>query len=97
MDKSSQETTTSVFIKILDKGFSINVPVSQEKLYREGYEALLARIGQHSKTHLPVEAVALASLDSIVALQRAQNQLKVLIGALEKQMDELDATLLEAL
>ena len=97
MDNNRPEPYKSVFIKILDKGFNLSVPANQVSFYQEGYDAFLQKVEHHKKKHLPEEAVALASIDCMVALQKSQNQLKKLISALEEQMDDLDATLLEAL
>ncbi|WP_373513651.1 cell division protein ZapA [Persicitalea sp.] len=97
MDKNRQETYKNVFIKILDKGFNLSVPVDQVSFYEDGYATFLQKVEHHKKKHLPEEAVALASIDCMVALQKSQNQLKIMIAALEEQMDDLDTTLLEAL
>ncbi len=97
MDKNRPESYKGVFIKILDKGFNLSVPADQVSLYQEGYDTFLRKVQHHEKNHLPEEAVALAALDCIVALQRSQKSLKDMISALEVQMDDLDATLMEAL
>ncbi len=97
MDKNRPEPQKSVFIKIFDKGFNLSVPASQESFYIEGYNTFIKKVEHHRKTHFPEEAVALAAIECIVALQKSQNNLRDMIAALEVQMDDLDATLLEAL
>lgn len=97
MDKNRPETYKIVPIRIFDKGFNLSVPASQVPFYTEGYDAFIRKVEHHRKTHFPEEAVALAAIECMVALQKSQKRLKDVISALETQMDDLDATLLEAL
>jgi hypothetical protein len=98
MDDTRPKSYSTVFIKIMDKGFNLSVPTEQESLYREGYDVFMHKIKLHeAKGHGPLEAIALSSVDCMVALQRAQDQLHKLIAALEGQMDDLDSTISDAL
>jgi hypothetical protein len=98
MEDSRPKPYATVFIKILDKGFNISVPVEQEALYRDGYEVFMHKIKVHEdKGNAPLEAIALTSIDCLVALQKAQDQLGKLIAALEDRVDDLDAIVSEAL
>ncbi len=98
MENSRPKPYATVFIKILDKGFNISVPAEQESLYRDGYEVFMHKIKLHEgKGNGPLEAIALTSIDCLVALQRTQDQLGKLIAALEDRVDDLDATISEAL
>lgn len=98
MDHIRTKSYSTVFIKILDKGFNLSVPTEQEPMYREGYEVFMHKIKLHeAKGHSPLEAIALSSVDCMVALQKAQDQLNKLIAALEDRMDDLDSTISDAL
>ncbi|TDB65223.1 cell division protein ZapA [Arundinibacter roseus] len=98
MDNSKPKSYATVFIKILDKGFNLSVPAEHEVYYREGYEVFLHKIKIHQeKGYSPLEAISLTSIDCLVALQKAQDQLNKLIAALEDRVDDLDSTVSEAL
>jgi hypothetical protein len=98
MEDSRPKPYATVFIKVLDKGFNLSVPAAQEALYRDGYEVFMHKMKVHeAKGHDPLEAIALTSIDCLVALQKAQDQLGKLIAALEDRVDDLDAIVTDAL
>src|SRR5215217_7849630 len=83
----------SVFIKLLDRGFKLSVPADQEKFYRDGYEVFLHRVQQHKlrgKVYGDIEAIALTSIECLVALQRNQEQMDDLILAFKNRVEKLD-------
>jgi cell division protein ZapA (FtsZ GTPase activity inhibitor) len=90
----------SVFIKLLDRGFKLSVPADQEKFYREGYEVFLQRVQQHKlkgKVYGDIEAIALTSIECLVALQRNQEQMDSLVAAFKSRVEKLDETLTSAI
>jgi cell division protein ZapA (FtsZ GTPase activity inhibitor) len=90
----------SVFIKLLDRGFKLSVPADQEKYYRDGYEVFLHRVEQHKlkgKVYGDIEAIALTSIECLVALQRNQEQLNDLILAFRSRVEKLDETISNAI
>ncbi|TLV02342.1 cell division protein ZapA [Dyadobacter luticola] len=85
----------SVFIKLLDRGFKLSVPADQEKFYRDGYEVFLQRVQQHKlrgKVYGDIEAIALTSIECLVALQRNQEQMNNVIMAFKNRVEKLDET-----
>lgn len=91
---------TAVFIRLLDRGFNLSVPADQEKYYRDGYEVFMHRVEEHKtkgKGYDDIEAIALTSIECMVALQRSQDRLESLIAALEEKVDDLDSALTKAL
>lgn len=83
----------SVFIKLLDRGFKLSVPADQEKFYRDGYEVFLHRVQQHKlrgKVYGDIEAIALTSIECLVALQRNQEQMDDLVLAFKNRVEKLD-------
>ncbi|NIJ54926.1 cell division protein ZapA [Dyadobacter arcticus] len=90
----------SVFIKLLDRGFKLSVPADQEKFYREGYEVFLQRVQQHKlrgKVYGDIEAIALTSIECLVALQRNQEQMNNVIMAFKNRVEKLDETVTSAI
>lgn len=91
---------TAVFIKILDRGFNISVPSDQEQYYRDGYEVFKHKIEEHKtrgKGYDDIEAIALTSIECLVALQRSEARMSNLLAALEDKVDDLDSTVTRAL
>jgi cell division protein ZapA (FtsZ GTPase activity inhibitor) len=90
----------SVFIKLLDRGFKLSVPADQEKFYREGYEVFMQRVQQHKlrgKVYGDIEAIALTSIECLVALQRNQEQMNSMIMAFKNRVEKLDDTISSAI
>lgn len=89
----------SVFIKLLDRGFNLSVPPDQEKFYRDGYEAFLHKVNHYKegKTYDDIEAIALASIDCLVAFQKSQEVMKELIDAFQSRVGRLDETVTSAI
>ncbi|QRQ99413.1 cell division protein ZapA [Dyadobacter sandarakinus] len=89
----------SVFIKLMDRGFNLSVPADQEKFYREGYEAFMHKVKHHKrgKNYDDIEAIALASIDCLVALQKSQEVMKELIEAFQNRVAKLDDTISAAI
>jgi cell division protein ZapA (FtsZ GTPase activity inhibitor) len=91
---------TAVFIKILDRGFNLSVPSDQEHFYREGYEVFKHKIEEHKKKgkgYDDIEAIALTSIECLVALQRSEATLNSLLATLEDKVDDLDSAVTRAL
>jgi len=83
----------SVFIKILDRGFKLSVPADQEVYYREGYDVFMKRVKQikdQGKGHDDIEAIALTSIECLVAYQRNLEETNNLYARLEERIDVLD-------
>lgn len=90
----------SVFIKLLDRGFKLSVPADQEKFYRDGYEVFMQRVQQHKlrgKVYGDIEAIALTSIECLVALQRNNEQTNNLAMALKNRIEKLDETVTSAI
>jgi cell division protein ZapA (FtsZ GTPase activity inhibitor) len=90
----------SVFIKLLDRGFKLSVPADQEKFYRDGYEVFLHRVQQHKlrgKVYGDIEAIALTSIECLVALQRNQEQMDDLVLAFKNRVEKLDEAISSAI
>lgn len=91
---------TAVFIKVLDRGFNLSVPSDQERYYREGYEVFMYKIEEQKKKgkgYDDIEAIALTSIECLVALQRSEERLNSLLAALEDKVDDLDLIVTRAL
>ena len=90
----------SVFIKLLDRGFKLSVPADQEKFYRAGYEVFMQRVQQHKlkgKVYGDIEAIALTSIEGLVALQRNQEDMDDLVAAFKSRVEKLDETIASAI
>ncbi len=95
-EKRSQDVT--VFLKIMDRGFNLSVPIEQEKYYRKGYEYFKRIVNKYKeRNHDEIEAIALTSIDCIVALQRSYEQLDEQRALLEKRMDDWNLKMEKAL
>jgi cell division protein ZapA (FtsZ GTPase activity inhibitor) len=90
----------SVFIKLLDRGFKLSVPADQEIFYRDGYEVFMERVQQlkkKGKGYDDIEAIALTSIECLVALQRNIEETNHLLAMFENRIDSLDVNVTEAI
>lgn len=90
---------TAVFIKILDRGFNLSIPSEQEHFYRDGYEVFKHKIEEHKNKgkYDDIEAIALTSIECLVALQRSEARMNNLLATLEDKVDDLDSAVTRAL
>lgn len=95
-DRLNQDVT--VFLKIMDRGFNLSVPIEQEKYYRRGYDYFKRIVEKYKeKNHDEIEAIALTSIDCIVALQRSHEQLEEQKAFLERRVEDWNDRLERAL
>ncbi|MBE9464113.1 cell division protein ZapA [Dyadobacter subterraneus] len=92
----------SVFIKILDRGFKLSVPADQEIFYREGYDTFMERVRiiknkGKGKGYDDIEAIALASIECLVALQRNQVETERLMSMFDNRVNILDEKVSEGI
>ncbi len=90
----------SVFIKILDRGFKLSVPADQEIFYRDGYDVFKERVKalkEKGKGYDDIEAIALTSIECLVALQRNMEENKNLLAMFEKRIDALEVNVADAI
>lgn len=83
----------SVFIKLLDRGFKLSVPADQEIFYREGYEVFKERvqmIKKKGKGYDDIEAIALTSIECLVAMQRNMVETDRLLAMFENRVENLE-------
>jgi cell division protein ZapA len=101
MSQSSKSTVTSpVFIKLLNRGFHTLVPAGDERYYHEGYKVFLERMEQHKANGSAfddIEAIALTSLDCLVAIQRYNELLGNTLDMVETRVDKLDKVISKSL
>ncbi len=101
MSKSNKSSATSpVFIKLLNRGFHTLVPAGDERFYHEGYKVFLERMEQHKTNGTAfddIEAIALTSLDCLVAIQRYNELLSGTLDTMEKRVAKLDKVISKSL
>jgi len=101
MSKTSKSSATRpVFIKLLNRGFHTLVPAGDEPFYHEGYKVFLERMEQHKANGTAfddIEAVALTSLDCLVAIQRYNELLKNTLETMENRVEKLDKVISKSL
>lgn len=77
------EEHVTVFFQVKDRGFQLHVPKDQEDFYIKARDSFKVFVERHkSKGHDDMEAIALTSIEALVAMQRSHAQL-------EKQKQEL--------
>lgn len=86
-----------MFINLLNRGFNLSVPAEEETLYIDAYSAFKERFQNYrtkdkGQKYDDFEALALAAIDSMVALQRNEERLNLLIENMKHRVLELDKT-----
>lgn len=88
----------AVFLKIMDRGFHLSVPIEQERYFRNGYQFFQESVQKYKeRDHDEIEAIALTAIDCVVALQRSRDMLDEQKDKMEASIDEWSAKLESAL
>lgn len=81
------EQHVTVFFQVKDRGFHLQVPKDQEDFYIKARDLFKVFVERHKKKgHDDMEAIALTSIEALVAMQRSHDQL-------EKQKQQLADTM----